>query len=237
MFTGEGAMHDAVLLIDDDPLLCHQLAASLQQQGFRVQTAGDAERGLALARRQRPDLVLLEISLPGMDGLDALSIFQGELRLPVILLTRRSRPEDEALGLELGADDYVAKPYDLERLVARIRTVLRRNRWTAGSQATQPLALDCLSMDPAGRVACVGTTRLDLSPREFDLLYNLAARAGQVVSGDALLAQVWGVGFAGEPQVLYVNISKLRRKLASVPGHSLRLVTVHRVGYKLVEGG
>jgi DNA-binding response OmpR family regulator len=225
-------MHDVILLIDDDPLLCRELAASLQRQGFRVRTAGDAAQGLALARRQRPDLVLLDI---GLDGLDALPIFQGELRLPVILLSRRSRPEDEALGLDLGADDYVTKPVELERLTARIRAVLRRYRAPARGQPGQPLAVGCLTVDPAARAATVGPASLKLAPREFDLLYALAARPGQVVTAEALLAGVWGAGYAGEPQVLYVAISKLREKLAALPGHDLRIVTVHRVGYKIVE--
>jgi DNA-binding response OmpR family regulator len=221
-----------VLLIDDDPLLCRSLAYSLEHAGYRIRTAGDASAGLTLARAAAPDLVLLDIGLPGMDGLEAMRIFQRELRLPVILLTARRGGQDEALGLELGADDYVAKPYHMDALLARIAAVLRRS--VPRTVAADHLAIGDLAIDMRAHTAVLGGQELRLPPRTFDLLALLAAHPGEVVPLDALIAQVWGRDFSGEPQALYVHIRWLREKLASVPGHSVRILTVHRVGYKLV---
>jgi DNA-binding response OmpR family regulator len=223
-----------ILLIDDDPLLCRSLAYSLEHAGYRVRTAGDATAGLTLARAAAPDLVLLDIGLPGMDGLDALRIFQRELRLPVILLTARRGGQDEALGLELGADDYVAKPYHMDALLARIAAVLRRTARQPGALAAHALTVGDLVVDPRARTAILRGQELRLTPRAFDLLALLASRPGEVAPLDTLLSQVWGQDFTGEPQALYVHIRWLREKLASVEGHSVRILTVHRVGYKLV---
>jgi len=229
-------MTHEILLIDDDLLLCRGLGYSLARSGYRVRTAGDATEGLALAQGLTPDLVLLDIGLPGMDGLEAMRIFQRDLKLPVILLTARRGGRDEALGLELGADDYVTKPFDMDRLLARIKATLRRHACQEAPPAPGPLTLGNLTISPQTRVARIGQRPLDLTPREFDLLYVLAGLAGQVISIEALLDRVWGAEFDGEPQVVYVHISGLREKLAGTPGHTLRIVTLHRVGYKLVDG-
>jgi DNA-binding response OmpR family regulator len=223
-----------ILLIDDDPLLRRSLAYSLERAGYRVRGAADASAGLASARAAAPDLVLLDIGLPGMDGLDALRIFQRELRLPVILLTARRGGQDEALGLELGADDYVAKPYHMDALLARIAAVLRRTARQPSALAAHALTVGDLVVDPRARTATLRGQELRLAPRAFDLLALLASHPGEVAPLDTLLSQVWGQDFTGEPQALYVHIRWLREKLASVEGHSVRILTVHRVGYKLV---
>ena len=229
-------MSHTILLVDDDKLLVRGLAYSLERAGYRVCAAGDAAAGLSLARASAPDLVLLDIGLPGMDGLEAMRIFQHDLKLPVILLTARRSGRDEAVGLELGADDYVAKPFDMDSLLARIKAVLRRPaRWERPPPGI-PLTVGELVITPPGHLARIGPHPLDLSPREFDLLYVLASQAGQVIPVETLLVRVWGAEFSGEPQVVYVNISKLRERLASIPGHTLRIMTVHRIGYKLVDG-
>ncbi|HKZ83299.1 MAG TPA: response regulator transcription factor [Anaerolineae bacterium] len=223
-----------VLLVDDDNLLRRSLAFNLEQAGYHVITAANAEDALALARYDPPDLVLLDIGLPGMDGLDALRHFRESLGVPVIFLTARRRELDQALGLESGADDYVTKPFDLEVLLARIKAVLRRTQHSAVSSTTPtPLVVGDLTIDPLAHTVTLGGRPVDLPPREFDVLYALASEAGHMVSVDDLLARVWGAEYAGEPQVVYVHIRWLREKLEADPHHPRRIVTVRRVGYKL----
>jgi DNA-binding response OmpR family regulator len=228
-------MNEAILLVEDNSLLRQSLAFSLRHAGFRVLTAADAEDGLIQAGNERPDIVLLDIGLPGMDGLRALGEFRERFALPVILLTARRGSRDEALGLELGADDYVSKPFDLDVLLARIRATLRRSSQAgAGAGENRALSVGELCIDPAARTTYVNRQLVTLPPRAFDLLYVLAAQAGSVVRLNTLLDQVWGVEFSGEDQVVYVHIRSLRKCLESIAGHSVRIQTVHRVGYKLV---
>jgi DNA-binding response OmpR family regulator len=225
-----------ILLVDDDALLRRSLAFNLEQAGYRASTAANAEDALALATRDPPDLILLDIGLPGMDGLDALRRFQAEVGVPVIFLTARRREMDEVLGLELGADDYITKPFDLDVLLARIKAALRRaGRLEAEPRARSgPLVVGDLVVDPAAHTVTVRGRPVDLAPREFDLLHSLALEAGRVVSTDELLARVWGAEYAGEPQVIYVHVRWLREKLETNPNQPRRLITVRGVGYKLM---
>lgn len=225
-----------ILLVDDDALLRRSLAFTLEQAGYRLSTAATAQDALALAHRDRPDLVLLDIGLPDMDGLAALRYFQDQADVPVIFLTARRRELDQILGLELGADDYVTKPFDPDLLLARIKAVLRRVQHAA-PPPTEPdlLAVGDLVIDPAAHTVAVGGQTLELPPREYDLLHALALEAGHVRSTDELLTQVWGAEFAGEPQVVYVHIRRLREKLEADPNHPQRILTVRGIGYKLVQ--
>ncbi len=230
----QGAMSTHILLVDDDDLLRRSLAFNLQQAGYRASTAASAEDGLALARRDRPDLVLLDVGLPVMDGLDALRAFRDEFGVAVIFLTARRRELDQVLGLELGADDYVIKPFDLDVLLARIKAVLRRTHPApAAPAAAAPLTVGDLTIDPLAHTLVAAGKPVTLPPREFDLLYALALEAGHTVSVDDLLARVWGAEFAGEPQVVYVHIRWLREKLEEDPHEPRRLITVRGVGYRL----
>ncbi|MBN1658561.1 MAG: response regulator transcription factor [Anaerolineae bacterium] len=223
-----------ILIVDDDALMRRSLAFNLEQAGYRPMTAADAERALDLARREPPDLVLLDIGLPGMDGLDALREFRSRADVPIIFLTARRRELDQALGLELGADDYVTKPFDLGVLLARIKAVLRRvERAMPAAAPPGRVEVGDLAVDPGAHVATLGGEELALAPREFALLHALALQAGQVVSTDDLLAQVWGAEYAGEPQVVYVHIRWLREKIEADPQNPERIVTVRGVGYKL----
>jgi DNA-binding response OmpR family regulator len=223
-----------ILLVDDDALLRRSLAFNLGQAGYRVSPLATAEDALALAKRDRPDLILLDIGLPGMDGLDALRRFRDQVDVPVIFVTARRRGLDEVLGLELGADDYVTKPFDLDVLLARIKVVLRRSqRLEAGAEQAGPLVVGDLTVDPLAHVVNVGGRPVDLAPREFALLHALALERGRVVSTDDLLARVWGAEYEGEPQVVYVHIRWLREKLERDPNDPQRIVTVRGVGYKL----
>ncbi|HXF70070.1 MAG TPA: response regulator transcription factor [Thermoflexus sp.] len=231
-------MGASILLIDDDELLRRSLAFSLEQAGFRVHTAATAEEGLAIAARERPDLVLLDIRLPGIDGLEALRRFRETLGLPVIFLTARRRELDQVIGLEMGAEDYITKPFDTDVLIARIRAVLRRLRSSsAPSPGPSPLVVGDLVIDPAGRTATVAGRPLSLTPKEFDLLYTLALAPNQVLSVETLLTRVWGAEYAGQSETLYVHIRWLREKIEEDPEHPKRIVTVRGVGYKLVPHG
>jgi DNA-binding response OmpR family regulator len=224
-----------LLLVDDDDLLRRSLAFNLEKAGYRISTAANAEDALLHSQRQRPDLVILDIGLPGMDGLDALRQFRERFSVPVIFLTARRREFDQVLGLELGADDYVTKPFDFDVLAARIKVALRRAQSTAASTPAQPttLAVGDISIDPQAHTVTLNGRPLDLPPREFDLLYALALAAGHVVSAEDLIARVWGAEYSGEPQVVYVHIRWLREKIEDDPNHPCRIITVRGVGYKL----
>jgi DNA-binding response OmpR family regulator len=224
-----------ILLVEDDTLLRRSLAFSLGQAGYRMTTSASAEDALALSRRDPPDLVLLDIELPGMDGLEALRHFREIVGAPVIFVTARRRELDEALGLEMGADDYITKPFDLSVLLARVKAVLRRFQHPPinlqGPRGS--LSVGDLIIDPGAHTVTVSGRSVDLSPREFELLYALALEAGQVISADDLLARVWGAEYQGQPQVVYVHIRWLREKIEEMPSQPRRIITVRGVGYKL----
>jgi DNA-binding response OmpR family regulator len=227
-------MGKQILLVDDDALLRRSLAFNLEQNGFEVKTAASAEDALAIIRHDRPDLVLLDIGLPGMDGLEALRQLREQDNFPVIFLTARRRELDEILGLELGADDYITKPFNLDVVIAHIKSVLRRAVQTSViGQSTLPIRANDLVIDPTTHTASIGERTLNLTPREFDLLYCLALDAGKVVTVNDLLSRVWGAEFTGESQVVYVHMRWLREKIETDPNHPQRLLTVRGIGYKL----
>ncbi len=229
------SMSKTVLVVDDDPLMRRSLAASLAQADYLVITAPNAEEALLLVGHRRPDLVLLDIGLPGIDGMDALRAFrQHDPRLPVIFVTGRRRELDEIVGLELGADDYITKPFDMDVLLAHIKAVLRRAQPPLPTAEAVALTVGDLRIDPAARDVRVGERDVDLSPKEFDLLLTLAQQAGRVVSIDELLDRVWGSDWIGESQTLYVHVRWLREKLEEDPARPRRLLTVRGAGYKLV---
>ncbi|MEJ5201501.1 MAG: response regulator transcription factor [Anaerolineales bacterium] len=223
-----------ILIVDDDALFRRSLAFNLERHGYSVRTAPSAEEAFEIVRHQTPDLVLLDISLPGMDGLEALKSFRQQCDVPVIFLTARRRELDEILGLEIGADDYVTKPFDLDVLLAHIKAVLRRAKASTVKPDRAALDVGDLYIDPQAHTATRKGEPLDLSPREFEVLYLLAAEAGRVVSSSDILNQVWGAEYDGEPQVVYVCIRELRKKLEDDPDHPKRLITVRGIGYKLV---
>ncbi len=228
-------MSKHILLVDDDALMRRSLAFNVEQAGYRTSSAGNAEDALALARRDPPDLILLDIGLPGMDGLDALRNFQQQADTPIIFVSARRRELDQALGLELGADDYVTKPFDINVLLARIKAVLRRYERATPAPASvlDRLEVGDLIIEPAAHKVTLGGQTLELAPREFDLLHTLALNAGQVMSVDTLLAQVWGAEYEGETQGVYVHIRWLREKIETDPKTPQRIITVRGVGYKL----
>src|SRR5512136_430864 len=176
-------MNAHILLVDDDDLLRRSLAFNLDKAGYRVSTAANAEDALALAQRDAPDLIVLDIGLPGIDGLEALQHFRTAVGVPVIFLTARRREFDQVLGLELGADDYVTKPFDFDVLAARVKAVLRRTQ-QSNALSIEPAALTVgdLAIDPLAHIVTLKGHTIDLPPREFDVLYTLALEAGHVIS-------------------------------------------------------
>lgn len=228
-------MSKHILLIDDDALLVKSLAYTLKRNGYETTTARSAEQGLALIDSHPPDLILLDIGLPGMDGLETLKRIERSRKTPVIFLTARRRELDEVLGLELGAQDYITKPFNEDVLLARIKTVLRRGDSTA-DRRDAPAQIVCgdIVVDTAAHSVTLRGERIEFAPKTFELLRVLAQNAGQVVSAEQLIEQVWGVEFAGESQVVYVHVHWVRERIEADPSNPKRLVTVRGVGYKLM---
>jgi DNA-binding response OmpR family regulator len=229
-------MAKKILIVDDDALLRRSLAFNLEQAGFHSNTANTAENALAIARQFHPDLVLLDIGLPGMDGLDALKKFKADFKVPVIFVTARRRNLDEVVGLELGADDYITKPFDVDVLIARIKAVLRRQNGSEPVMETEPIQAGSIILDPGTHEVSISGKAVSLTPREFTLLSILARQPERVFSIDELLEQAWGAEFIGQPQVVYVHMRWLREKIEEDASRPKRIITVRGIGYKLAGG-
>jgi len=224
-----------ILVVDDDALLRRSLSLQLEQTGYRASTAASAEDALALIQRDQPDLILLDVGLPGMDGLDALRHIQQENDIPVIFVTARRRELDTILGLELGADGYITKPFNPDILLAHVKSVLRRSaRQAPDSSAPSILTVGDMVIDPAAHTVTIAGEAVNLTAREFALLHTMALEAGRVIPVDDLITRVWGAEFMGEPQVVYVHIRWLREKIEKDPNKPQRIVNVRGVGYKLI---
>lgn len=228
-------MPGKILIVDDDTFLRRTLTLHLEQAGYQVAAAGTAEQALRKAEQLSPDLILLDIGLPGMDGFDALRRFKEITNAPVIFLTARRRNLDQILGLHLGADDYITKPFDIDVLFARIHMVLRRAAATAFHASKPDIEIGGLCISPASHIVRLQQAEIHLTPTEFDLLYALALRADQVVTINDLVLQIWGDEFEGQPQVLYVHLRALRQKVEIDPAQPQRIVSVRGVGYKFVS--
>lgn len=214
------------------------LTFGLERTGYEVSSAANAEDALQIARRELPDLVILDINLPGMDGLSALEHFKKQANIPVIFLTARRRELDEIVGLELGADDYITKPVNLDLLLAHIKAIFRRmERMKPASVAEAPLGIGDLVLDPTAHKVTVAGQQVALTPREFELLHTFLLNPGTVLSSEELLSTVWGPEFSGQPQVVYVHIRWLRKKIEINPNNPQRLLTIHGVGYKFEPRG
>ena len=224
-----------ILVVDDDTLLRRSLSLHLEQAGYRTTTAESAEDALAVAERDPPDLILLDIGLPGMDGLEAVRHFQKDVHVPVIFVSARRRELDTILGLEMGADDYITKPFNPDVLLAHVKAVLRRSTRQTGDQTeVGVISVGDMLIDPAAHTVTIGDKPVELTAREFDLLHTLGLEAGHVLSVDELIRRVWGAEFIGEPQVVYVHIRWLREKVEDDPNKPQRIVNVRGVGYKLI---
>ena len=228
-------MSNHILVVDDDALLRRSLSLQLEQAGYRVSPAENAEDALAIAQRDLPDLILLDIGLPGMDGLEAMRHFQKEMDVPIIFVTARRRELDTILGLELGADDYITKPFNPDVLLAHVKAVLRRSvRQSTSPPEEDAIVVGDMVIDPAAHTTVIAGAEIDLTAREFDLLHTLALEAGRILTIDDLIRRVWGAEFIGEPQVVYVHIHWLREKIEADPQNPERIINVRGVGYKLM---
>jgi DNA-binding response OmpR family regulator len=224
-----------ILVVDDDTLLRRSLSLQLEQAGYRVSPAENAEDALALAQRDPPDLILLDIGLPGMDGLEAVRHFQKDMDVPVIFVSARRRELDTILGLELGADDYITKPFNPDVLLAHVKAVLRRSsRQSDPLPETEALVVGDMVINPSAHTVTVAGRPVELTAREFGLLHALALEAGRILTIDDLIRRVWGAEFIGESQAVYVHIRWLREKIEQDPQNPQRIINVRGVGYKLI---
>jgi two-component system response regulator ResD len=221
-----------VLVVDDEPLVRDVLIRYLQREGFDTLEAGDGDTARTLVATEDLQLVVLDLMLPGTDGLSLCRWIRSQGDLPVIMLTARGEPDDRIVGLEVGADDYVSKPFSARELVMRVKAVLRRTQPSPVPQET--LAFDGLALDPVAREAHLDGAPVRLTVKEFDLLYFLAANPRQVFSRSQLMASVWGYEAALDTGTLTVHIRRLRAKIERDPAQPRHLETVWGVGYRFV---
>jgi len=221
-----------VLLVDDEKALREAVAYELEREGFRVVTAADGRQALESFRAEKPDLVLLDLMLPELSGMEVCRILRRESDVPIIMLTARSSEIDKVVGLEVGADDYVTKPFSLRELLARVRAHLRRREGApVGAARTVPLGR--VQVDLAGHRLMRDGAAVPLKPKAFELLAFLLRHQGQVFTREQLLEQVWGYEFAGETRTVDVHVHWLRAEIEDLPHDPRLLQTVRGVGYVL----
>jgi DNA-binding response OmpR family regulator len=223
-------MGTKLLIIEDEVTLRETLVYNLTQEGYQVTQSGDGAEALELARADKFDLIVLDIMLPGLDGLSFCRILRKEQTTPIIMLTARGGEVDRIVGLESGADDYIVKPFSLGEFLARVRAVLRRT--PSASMRTDRLESGDLTLDLTGRRVSMGGREIKLSHKEFDLLSVLVRNKGAVLSRDLLLEQVWGYDRVGDDRTVDVHVRWLREKIEADPSDPQRIVTVRGVGYR-----
>jgi two-component system OmpR family response regulator len=224
-----------ILIVEDDINLLATLKYNLAKEGYEVITAVDGAGALETARREKPALIILDVMLPKLSGFEVCRILRKETNVPILMLTAKVEEVDKIVGLEIGADDYMTKPFSMRELLARIRAMLRRAEMGKLGPAgeSEPLKIGDLVIDSARHRASLRGKALELSPKEFDLLTFLAENKGFVFSREQLLEKVWGYDYAGETRTVDVHIRWLRQKIESDPAKPDRLITVRGKGYKL----
>jgi DNA-binding response OmpR family regulator len=224
-----------ILVVEDDRNLLDTLKYNFSKEGYGVVTAVDGAEALDAARREKPDVIILDIMLPKLSGFEVCRILRKEMTTPIIMLTAKDDEIDKVVGLEIGADDYMTKPFSMRELLARVGAMLRRSKMTELQPAPEQPALQIgdIRVDIARHRASKGTAMLDLTPKEFDLLAFLATNKGLVFSRDRLLEKVWGYDFAGDTRTVDVHMRWLRQKIEADPNNPRYLVTVRGTGYKL----
>jgi DNA-binding response OmpR family regulator len=220
-----------ILVVDDEPLITESLEYSLKQEGFKVVVAHDGHQALEVARDEAPDLIVLDIMLPGMDGWETCRRLRQESTVPIIMLTARDQEIDRVLGLEMGADDYLAKPFSFRELLARIRATFRRVAFEEEPK-TQQIEIGDVRLDLGAHKVYKSGQELTLTQKEYDLLHTLISHSGRVVSRAELLDQVWGVDWLGDTRTLDVHIRWLREKIEENPSQPRYVQTVRGVGYR-----
>jgi DNA-binding response OmpR family regulator len=220
------------LVVDDEAAITELVRDALAAEGFAVDTAADGMAALRSARRHSPDVVVLDVGLPGLDGFDVCRTLRKETNAPVIFLTARGEEIDRIVGLELGADDYIVKPFSPRELVARVRAVMRR-AGAAPPEAAVRRVVGAISVDAQRREVSIAGRAVRLKPREFDLLWLLACNEGRVFTRDQLIETVWGFDFDGDPRTVDVHVRRIRRAFGDDARAPRYLHTVHGLGYKL----
>ncbi len=225
-----------ILVVEDDPDLLETLKYNLKKESYTVVTAVDGEQALEAARKEKPDLIILDVMLPKLNGFEVCRILRKDMTVPVLMLTAKASETDRVVGLEIGADDYVTKPFSMRELIARIRAMLRRTKIAAEQPDSEALLkIGDIELDISRHTASKRKVALDLTPKEFDLLVFLARHKGLVFSREQLLEKVWGYDYAGDTRTVDVHIRWLREKIEDLPNEPKLLVTVRGVGYKLEE--
>jgi DNA-binding response OmpR family regulator len=228
-----------VLVVEDEPTLLDTLEYNLVRQGYNVCTAADGHKALEMARQEGPDLVVLDVMLPGLDGFEVCRILRQEMSVPILMLTARDEGVDKVVGLEVGADDYMTKPFSMRELLARVKALLRRVCLTREEMAAEDEAVDGhrlvfgdLTVDLDRCEVSRGGEPLRLKPKEYDLLVFLARNRGMVLSRDLILERVWGWDYSGGSRTVDVHVRWLREKIEPDPADPVRIVTVRGVGYR-----
>ena len=225
-----------ILIVEDEVTLQGVLRYNLEKEGYTVFASGNGAHALDLARTEKPELVVLDVMLPGLDGFDVCRILRKEMTVPILMLTAREEEVDKILGLELGADDYMTKPFSMRELKARIKAMLRRTEMLqpkSDDGGDNVLRVDDLTIDLERRLVAVAGVPIAVKPKEFDLLAFLAQNPTRVFSRDTLLERVWDYDYAGDTRTVDVHIRWLRQKIESDPAKPERLITVRGIGYKL----
>lgn len=227
-------MAETILVVDDEPTIVEFVRINLEKAGFEVLVAGDGETALQCAASKEPDLVVLDIMLPGKDGFEVCRELRRTTSVPIIMLTARDDDIDKILGLELGADDYLTKPFNPRELVARIKAILRRVDRT-NKIDTQVISRGRIQLDLDRHQVMAGGQKVDLTPKEFELLELLIKNPGRVFSREMLLERLWGYDFFGDSKTIDVHIRRLREKVEEDPSSPTHILTVWGVGYKFRE--
>lgn len=233
-------MAEKILVVDDEISLQETLAYNLSKEGYTVEVAGDGNQALELARSSKPDLVILDVMLPGLDGFEVCRILRQEANIPVLMLTARDDEIDRVVGLEVGADDYLVKPFSMRELNARIKALLRRVRLIreevelSAQESAQPklLTFNDLVIDMTRREVRLGNEVLQLKPKEYELLLYMGQHKGQVLTREVILEHVWGWDFVGDSRTVDVHIRWLREKIEPNPENPQRIITVRGAGYR-----
>jgi DNA-binding response OmpR family regulator len=223
-----------ILLVDDEAAIVHSLRYNLEKNGYAVTTAGDGRTAVALAHSEHPDLVVLDIMLPLLDGIEACKEIRKTSSVPIIMLTAKDQEFDKVLALELGADDYVTKPFSLGEIMARIKARLRRVEVDA-DERDESITAGSIMIDPARQRLVVRDREVALAPKEFRLLHVLMENRGRIVTRQMLLEKVWGYDFEGEHQTISVHIRWLREKIEVDPNNPRNIITVRSRGYMFKE--
>ena len=227
-------MGSKILVVEDEPALLEVLCYNFSREGYQVVTACDGADAVDKARQEKPDIIVLDLMLPKLDGLEVCRIVRRDMTVPILMLTAKVEEVDKVVGLEMGADDYVTKPFSIRELMSRVKAMLRRAAMFPPYQGESGIIrVGQIEIDPARRLASVDGVPLALKPREFDLLLFLARHRGLVFTREHLLESVWGYQYAGDSNTVDVHIYWLRNKIERDPHNPSRLVTVRGVGYKL----